>query len=71
MMMARRISTPIIRSSKYVSGSAYCRPNFAPTKPDDHNSTNTAGAAKTAQSSNVRGIFLGPAAVRTKTRAEK
>jgi hypothetical protein len=61
-MTARRISTPIIRSDKYVSGSAYCRPSLAATKPDDHNSTNTTGAAKTAKSSNERGIFLGPAA---------
>jgi hypothetical protein len=35
---------------------------LAPIKPDDHNSTNTAGAAKTAACSNVRGIVLGPAA---------
>ena len=38
------------------------RPNLAPIKPDDHNSTNTPGAAKTAACSNVRGIVLGPAA---------
>jgi hypothetical protein len=30
-------------------------------KPDDHNSTNTAGAAKTAAFSQLRGIFVGPA----------
>jgi hypothetical protein len=62
MMTARSANTPNMRSARYVSGSASCRPSLAPMKPDDHKSTNTAGAAKTAPSSIERGMLLQPGA---------